>query len=342
MKNPGEELAKRARALGARYADSVSAQVVAELRQRLGSADAKLLQCAIFSNWSEYSHHATLQLSRAGFVHPNSDNTRALHGLESTLVFGSFTDGYEQAMRKQIDAICRKESEGTVPLNVPYAEKDQAKRLGARWDPAQKSWYVPAGTDPAPFQRWVQRAGEFTTETLYVDLVPSTAWFSNLRSELTKQEWRDLSHATYRLAANRCQVCGGQGPRHPVECHERWEFDLNSRTQSLLGTVALCPACHEVTHFGFARVRGRTNEALAHLMKVNAWSRNEAVDHVNTAMDLGRIRSKVEWKLDARWLLETVQLSSTTRDKILRHAVGLAERNVKDWEREIIEKQRLS
>ena len=39
-------------------------------------------------------------------------------------------------------------------LNVPYAEKDAAKALGARWDPANKKWYVPAGKDITLFAQW--------------------------------------------------------------------------------------------------------------------------------------------------------------------------------------------
>lgn len=39
-------------------------------------------------------------------------------------------------------------------LKVPFAEKDQAKKLGARWDAALKLWYVAAGADIAPFARW--------------------------------------------------------------------------------------------------------------------------------------------------------------------------------------------
>jgi hypothetical protein len=39
-------------------------------------------------------------------------------------------------------------------LKVPFAEKDQAKKLGARWDAARKLWYVEVGLDVAPFSRW--------------------------------------------------------------------------------------------------------------------------------------------------------------------------------------------
>lgn len=42
-------------------------------------------------------------------------------------------------------------------LNVPFAEKEEAKQLGARWDAAKKKWYVPLGTDLEPFSRWLTR-----------------------------------------------------------------------------------------------------------------------------------------------------------------------------------------
>ncbi|HEX4377129.1 MAG TPA: DUF5710 domain-containing protein [Steroidobacteraceae bacterium] len=43
---------------------------------------------------------------------------------------------------------------GRIDLRVPFAEKGEAKRRGARWDTGQKIWYVPGGLDPAPFQQW--------------------------------------------------------------------------------------------------------------------------------------------------------------------------------------------
>jgi len=48
-------------------------------------------------------------------------------------------------------------------LNVPFAQKDAAKALGARWDAANKKWYVPAGTDITLFAPWQLQSG--TTES---------------------------------------------------------------------------------------------------------------------------------------------------------------------------------
>jgi antirestriction protein ArdC/phage/plasmid primase-like uncharacterized protein len=39
-------------------------------------------------------------------------------------------------------------------LVVPYSEKDQAKKLGAKWDKKEKSWYAPKGSSINSFTRW--------------------------------------------------------------------------------------------------------------------------------------------------------------------------------------------
>ncbi|MGD9825029.1 zincin-like metallopeptidase domain-containing protein, partial [Desulfobacter sp.] len=41
-------------------------------------------------------------------------------------------------------------------INVPYAEKDEAKGLGAKWDKEQKSWFIAAGADQSLFEKWMK------------------------------------------------------------------------------------------------------------------------------------------------------------------------------------------
>lgn len=42
-----------------------------------------------------------------------------------------------------------------IELNVPFLEKDEAKRLGARWNSASKRWCIPPGIDSSKFARWL-------------------------------------------------------------------------------------------------------------------------------------------------------------------------------------------
>jgi hypothetical protein len=52
-------------------------------------------------------------------------------------------------------------------LKVPFAEKEEAKALGARWNGERKSWYVPDGKPTEPFERWLPAGG--------ADFVPAKA-----------------------------------------------------------------------------------------------------------------------------------------------------------------------
>jgi hypothetical protein len=150
---------------------------------------------------------------------------------------------------------------------------------------------------------------------LTIELVPQTCWFSNVRSEVTPAQWDSLRKATAHHAGNRCQICGGRGPQWPVECHELWHYDDEQHIQTLLGLIALCPACHEVKHMGLANVRGRGHLATRHLAKVNGWTAAEAERYIADQFALWQQRSTFQWQLDLSWLEECgIQIQDKTRD----------------------------
>jgi hypothetical protein len=102
----------------------------------------------------------------------------------------------------------------------------------------------------------------------------------------------------YELAGKRCEVCGGRGSKHPVECHEVWEYDETARVQRLVRMVALCPACHEVKHIGLANIKGRGEIAAAHLAEVNDWTPQVTAVYIDQAFDVWKARSNRTWSLD--------------------------------------------
>jgi len=42
-----------------------------------------------------------------------------------------------------------------INLVTPFAQKDAAKALGARWDATKKIWYIEDVADLTPFLRWI-------------------------------------------------------------------------------------------------------------------------------------------------------------------------------------------
>jgi hypothetical protein len=196
-----------------------------------------------------------------------------------------------------------------VWLGVPYAEKDEARTLGARWDSQARRWYVPAdraehltawrALPPLP----VPLPGEDRNfgSGLFVDLIPSSCWFTNVRTCVRPADWERVKALVVGRAGQRCEACGGAAePSHGLwlEAHERWSYDDATRVQTLRRLVCLCTRCHRSTHFGFAEVTGQAAQAHAHLCAVNGWSTADADAHIAMAARTWRARSAIDWTLD--------------------------------------------
>ena len=137
---------------------------------------------------------------------------------------------------------------------------------------------------------------------LTIELVPKTCFYKNLRLNLKKSDWNKLKKEIYIKAEYVCEICQGVGKRHPVECHEIWDYNESTGIQTLKGLIALCSACHEVKHFGYATVRNRGDIVLRHFMKINKLNRQVAIDYVNEQFEIWQRRSCMKWKQDLSWL----------------------------------------
>ncbi len=139
---------------------------------------------------------------------------------------------------------------------------------------------------------------------LTIELVPATCWFSNVRAVLTNKQWDVLKHRVYSAAYDTCEICGGIGPKHPVECHEIWHYDDKKLIQKLVGMIALCPDCHMVKHIGLAQIQKKGDLAIKHLMKVNKLKKTDAEKYVAECFKKWAERSQKKWKLDISHLKE--------------------------------------
>lgn len=194
-------------------------------------------------------------------------------------------------------------------LDVPFDDKDAAKRAGARWDPQARRWYAPR-PGMTGLAQWAARPdlpallpGEDRSfgAGLFVDLVPSSCWWTHARSCISQQDWERVRRLVTGRAERRCEACGRGEDRSQgcwLEAHERWHFDSHGRRQILRRLVCLCTWCHSATHFGLAQIRGEDEQALTYLCGVTGMSRRDAEQHVTAAFDLWRQRSAARWDLD--------------------------------------------
>ena len=194
-----------------------------------------------------------------------------------------------------------------VYLAVPFSEKEHAKQLGARFDWDIKKWYVMSyhsNLDKLQ-EKWkintepVILTGEDRTyggNELFIDLIPKTCWFTNVRYCTDSRDWDRLRDCVYSRVNNTCECCHNK--TNNIEAHERWHYDNDTKTQKLVRLVALCKMCHTTTHIGLAEIKGKGSEALEHLKKVRNFTNEEAIEHKEQAFQVWRERNTIKWNLD--------------------------------------------
>ena len=131
-------------------------------------------------------------------------------------------------------------------------------------------------------------------------LVPSTAWGSNLRAILTASDWQKVRLTVFEKYGKVCTFCGSK-PKS-LDCHEIWQYvkDSEDAKQLLVAVKPLCKSCHAVCHIGFWSLKGpeHFDRYKKHMCKVRKISDAEATKEIGAAFKQHAEMSKVEWHLD--------------------------------------------
>lgn len=161
----------------------------------------------------------------------------------------------------------------------------------------------------------------FDNLKLTIELVPRTCWWSNVRSNLRQSQWDRLRKQVYKAADYKCEICGGVGTKHPVECHEIWDYDDKKKLQTLSKFIAICPLCHQVKHIGLTGTRGKkyAERAYKRFQEINKLTDKETSLFHSYFWQQWKERSKHQWKLDISLLdnyeidLETTKFNELDR-----------------------------
>ena len=156
---------------------------------------------------------------------------------------------------------------------------------------------------------------------LTIELVPSSSFYTNVRTILPKKEWDRLRNISYNKANFKCQICKGsgleQGYKHALECHEIWEYKSDG-TQYLKGLISLCPRCHQSKHVGRSIAVGLKKKVFEHIAKVNKWTLAEVKAYVGFCFQEHKQRSKIKWTLNVKILNEKLGVDENLIEEGLR------------------------
>ncbi len=225
-----------------------------------------------------------------------------------------------------------------IPLCVPFAEKEKARSLGARWNVAERCWECPSALlsteaydQLRPFVPLMYRPDRPPPHVRPM-MVPQTSWGKNLRSVLSKESWDLVRKAVYQAAGNRCRICGRRGDKWPVEADELWAYDEPAGVQRLVNVIAMCPPCHKVHHFGKTTIDGEAEAAIAQMMHVNGWTRLQAEQAGADGFSEWERRSRIPWRIDYSFAQRRFNVSlevdaAARADAVNREIVAEAERS---------------
>lgn len=167
---------------------------------------------------------------------------------------------------------------------------------------------------------------------LFVDLIPSSCWFKNVRSSIDVLDWADLREHIYGRVNHKCECCGRNCLDENVrlDAHERWEYDTKNKKQILKRLIALCCLCHNATHYGLACVKGLDESTKKYLQKVRGDTDDEVEEHISTAFNVWMDRNGIKWELDITLITDNnikIVKAVDKRESILK---SIAEKGFKD------------
>lgn len=131
------------------------AQMEAQERERItivvGDAETGVSHTIQFKNWEDaYNHLAGEELEE-----------KETHEATVRAYFENRFPSVEVKSSQNAD----EQEHSRTYLHVPFAEKEEAKALGAKWDRKEGAWYVPQGKDAAPFEKWTATQGQAVEES---------------------------------------------------------------------------------------------------------------------------------------------------------------------------------
>ena len=135
----------------------------------------------------------------------------------------------------------------------------------------------------------------------YVDLVPRSVWWANLRVMLSPSQWKFLSKYVIQRAGAVCEICGSTTR---LEAHERWDFDKRTGIQRLVRIVCMCKLCHLSIHIGLARVLGIREDIDAHIFSLTMWGKREMKHHIKEARERWDELSHLAWTADVSIVID--------------------------------------
>lgn len=136
---------------------------------------------------------------------------------------------------------------------------------------------------------------------LTIEPLPNS-WYSTLDFIIPGKMYNNLCVYINNKYNKKCSICNN------IESHNYhavWEYNIKYKTKILKDVVLLCDTCYAVKHVQDAviyRDREHKSIAIKQLMRINKYTRKQAVAYINYIMFVLEERNKYKWNIDTAYL----------------------------------------
>ena len=149
---------------------------------------------------------------------------------------------------------------------------------------------------------------------LAVKMTPRSVSGKSLATMLTADEWDGIRRDVYTKYNHTCPHCSAPADRANV----LWDYNMNTRIQSLVGIEANCPQCGLVSHYQAVKTEQTDDMVYQHLTHVNGWTSAQVQEHLADMVAEYEVRSALAWTMDASWLWTHYSISDSSKARLLR------------------------
>ena len=244
-----------------------------------------------------------------------------------------------------------------IYLSISYDQKDDAKAMGAKWDPEKKLWYAPdssftkliemyqplVGKEKKVYSvrkleanepvRNVFLVGEDRTyggDQLFVDLLPKDSSIT-LKRTLEDSEYSKLRNIVVKRVAYKCEICNTEclsKDNKYLQLCERYSYSMEKHVQKLERIVAMCKECFQTVRLLDKGI------ALSRLIEINQTDKEDAKQHIFDAYEIWKVRSNIKWTVDLSVVSNfstgstSSNSSNTDKSKIKINKLDTSKKNV--------------
>lgn len=153
-----------------------------------------------------------------------------------------------------------------------------------------------------------------------LDPISNQSWFTTTSLHCSKRYWEQIGILLKGFHQSQCAVCDVQKTEDEIDIQELWHFDDKLKIQKLVCYYPICISCQDHSYMPNESDKEELESFVEFFKKVNKWSTEQAIEHINQALALQKMRDQSDWIVDVEYLVSELNIQPNSfRENVFDH-----------------------